>query len=98
MKLLRYGYRRGGKIVVNRQLCIANAFEQWLMECFPRFHHWVRFVYDRYGFPLAKHIHTRKQANLIYLLMKPLEYIFLFILYTVDEKPENRITLQYTIQ
>ena len=30
VKPLRYGTRRGQTIVVNRQLCIANAFEEWI--------------------------------------------------------------------
>ena len=33
--------------------------------------------------------------DVIYYLMKPLEWIFLLVLYLVDRKPENRIALQY---
>ncbi len=29
-------------------------------------------------------------------LVKPLEWFFLIVLYLTDEKPENRIALQYT--
>jgi hypothetical protein len=29
-------------------------------------------------------------------LMKPLEWFFLLVLYTVDAKPENRIHMQYS--
>ncbi len=35
-------------------------------------------------------------ADLIYFLMKPLEWLFLIVLYLVDANPENRIALQYT--
>ena len=28
-------------------------------------------------------------------MMKPLEWLFLAVLYLVDEKPENRIAVQY---
>ena len=50
------GVRHGHPVVVNRQLCIANAFEQVLEEKTPRFHRFLRRNYDRYGYPFAKHI------------------------------------------
>ena len=92
----RMGIRHGEKIVVNRQLCIANAFEDLIQEKTPRFHHFVRYIYDKYGFPLSKHINNAWQADIIYILMKPLEWIFLAVLYLFDKKPENRIAIQYT--
>ncbi len=95
VKPTRMGIRHGEKIVVNRQLCIANAFENLIEEKTPKFHHFVRYIYDKYGFPLAKHIHTDWQADITYILMKPLEWIFLFVLYMFDKKPENRIATQY---
>ena len=93
---LRKGIRHGHPVVVNRQLQIANAFEQILEERTPRFHKAVRGFYDRYGFPVAKLIRTKAAADAVYLLMKPLEWIFLFVLYVSDVHPENRIALQYT--
>ncbi|GAA4062828.1 hypothetical protein GCM10022410_06930 [Amphibacillus indicireducens] len=87
--------RHGRRIVVNRQLCIANAFEQVLEEKTPVFHRVVRAIYDRTAYPISKHIHSKYLADGIYILMKPLEWIFLFILYTVDVNPENRIAVQY---
>ena len=36
--------------MVNRQLCIANAFEDLIQEKTPRFHHFVRYIYDKYGY------------------------------------------------
>lgn len=95
VKPLRYGIRRNQKIVVNRQLCIANAFEQVIEEKTPRFHKFIRYIYDKYGYPISKHINTPLQADVTYILMKPLEYIFLIVLYLVDKKPENRIAKQY---
>jgi len=92
----RLGVRHGHEVIVNRQLCIANAFEQILEEKTPRFHKTVRHLYDTCGFPVAKLIRSRFAADLIYLLMKPLEWFFLIVLYLTDEKPENRIALQYT--
>ena len=95
VKPTRVGIRRGEKIIVNRQLCIANAFEDLIQEKMPRFHHFVRYIYDKYGFPLAKCIKTAWEADITYILMKPLEWIFLIVLYSCDKKPENRIATQY---
>ena len=95
VKPQRMGVRQGHPVVVNRQLCIANAFEQVLEEKTPRFHRFLRRNYDRYGYPFAKHIKKKWAMDLIYYLMKPLEWIFLLILYLVDRKPENRIAMQY---
>lgn len=95
VKPIRMGERHGHRVVVNRQLCIANAFEQILEERTPRFHKYVRHIYDTYGFPIAKLIRTKVAADIVYLLMKPLEWIFLIVLYLCDTKPENRIAVQY---
>lgn len=95
VKPQRMGVRHGHPVVVNRQLCIANAFEQVLEEKTPRFHRFLRRNYDRYGYPFAKHIKKKWAMDLIYYLMKPLEWLFLLVLYLVDRKPENRIAMQY---
>ena len=95
VKPLRYGIRRGNKIVVNRQLCVANAFEDFIQEKTPRFHKWIRHIYDTYGYPLSKHIRTAPLADITYWCMKPLEYFFVFILYLLDVHPEDRIAIQY---
>lgn len=96
VKPTRQGLRHGEKIVVNRQLCVANAFEEAISDRFPRLHRGIRHVYDTYGYPLSKHITTAKRANVIYIIMKPLEWLFLGYLYCTDVKPENRIAGQYT--
>lgn len=95
VKPTRYGLRRGEKIVVNRQLCVANAFEQLIEERTPRFHRAVRKFYDTYGYPISKHINNAWSADVVYILMKPLEWIFVFVLYLCDERPEDRICSQY---
>ena len=95
VKPQRMGVRHGHPVVVNRQLCIANAFEQVLEEKTPRFHRFLRRNYDRYGYPFAKHIKKKWAMDVIYYLMKPLEWLFLLVLYLVDRQPENRIALQY---
>ena len=95
VKPKRLGKRRGHTIIVNRQLCIANAFEEVIAEKTPRFHRNLRHFYDTYGYPVAKHITNPWRADLVYLLMKPLEWFFLIVLYMVDVKPEERISRQY---
>ena len=91
----RMGLRRGERIVVNRQLCVANAFEQLLEERTPRFHRAVRKFYDTYGYPVSRHIRTPLAADAVYLIMKPLEWLFVAVLYLFDAKPEDRIARQY---
>ena len=95
VKPIRAGVRHGHRVIVNRQLCIANAFEQVLEERTPHFHRVVRDFYDTCGFPVAKLIRSKYMADIVYFLMKPLEWIFLIVLYLVDVKPENRIAVQY---
>lgn len=95
VKPLRMGERHGHAIVVNRQLCIANAFEQIIEEKTPRFHRCIRRFYDTYGLPVAKHIRSHLASDIVYLIMKPLEWIFVAVIYLCDTKPENRIAVQY---
>lgn len=95
VKPVRKGIRHGHEVIVNRQLCIANAFGQILEEKTPRFHKLVRGIYDRYGFPVARLIKSKWIADIIYILMKPLEWIFLAVIYMSDVHPENRIATQY---
>lgn len=95
VKPIRNGKRHGRRVLVNRQLCIANAFEQLIEERTPKFHLFLRGLYDKIGYPIAKHIKSPYIADLIYFTMKPLEWIFLFTLYLFDTKPENRIAVQY---
>lgn len=96
VKPVRAGIRHGEWIAVNRQLLIANAFEHIIEQYIPNAHRVIRRLYNKYGYPISKHIKSRWSADLIYLLMKPLEWFFLFVLYTVDAKPENRIHVQYS--
>ena len=75
VKPQRMGLRRGDKIVVNRQLCVANAFEELIQDKLPRFHKCVRSFYDKHGYPISQHISTKLRADVVYILMKPLEFI-----------------------
>lgn len=98
VKPQRYGLRRGAVIIVNRQLCIANAFEDYIQEKFPRFHRFIRHCYDTYGYPVSKLIDTPLKADLVYFVMKPLEWAFLLFLYLFDSRPEMRIKNQYVFK
>ncbi|MDY5133980.1 DUF6688 family protein [Actinotignum timonense] len=96
VKPIRDGVRGGHRITVNRQLLIANAFEQVLEEKTPKAHRAIRSFYNRYGFPLSRLIRTRLAADIVWIAMKPLEWLFLAVIYLVDARPEDRIAIQYT--
>ena len=96
VKPIRRGLRHGHEVIVNRQLQVANAFEEELMIHTPKLHRKVRDFYDTYGFPVAKAIKKNWIADLVYFIMKPLEYLFVIVLYAVEVHPEDRIAMQYT--
>lgn len=95
VKPLYFGHRNGHPIIVNRQLQIANAFEEMISELSPVFHRFFRELYDKYGFDIAKKIDSKLLSNITYLMMKPLEYFFLFCLYLLIKEPEKLIKKQY---
>lgn len=95
VKPIRMGERHGRRVVVNRQLEIANAFEQVIEEKTPHLHRIVRYIYDRYGFPIARLIRTKAACDVVYVIMKPLEWLFLCVIYLTDARPEDRIAVQY---
>ncbi|WP_431217906.1 DUF6688 domain-containing protein [Puia sp. P3] len=97
---IRTGIRRGRQILCNRQLLVANAFEELLQQRLPGLHRPIRKFYNRVGVLVHRHygvFNNKWIADLVYLLMKPLEWIFLATLYLADRRPENRIATQYTI-
>lgn len=101
VKPLGYGHRGGRAILCNRQLLVANAFEQLLQEKLPRFHARVRRSYDKVGGLLQRHY--RHFANpwvcdVVYWSMKPLELAFVVILYLCVREPERHISRQYDFQ
>lgn len=98
VKPQRFGLRNGHNIICNRQLLISNAFEELLQEDLPFLHKPIRRQYNKIGQFIHRHYHifnNKLVSDAIYLLMKPLEWFFLLILYTCDRKPENRIAKQY---
>ena len=95
VKPIGIGNRNGNLIIVNRQLQIANAFEFLIEEINPQIHQVIRKSYDKYGINLAKRVNNEILSNLTYFLMKPIEWIFLIILYSCYIKPEEIIKKQY---
>jgi hypothetical protein len=98
VKPIRYGERHGNKIICNRQLLISNAFEDLVQERLPKTHKIIRKRYNRVGEVIHKYYHIfniKFVSDIVYILMKPLELVFLITLYTFDSKPENRIAIQY---
>ena len=97
VKPLGIGKRHGNPILVNRQLQIANAFEEMIQDYCPKLHRVIRRNYDKYGLDLSKKINTVFLSNLTYILMKPLEWFFLICLYLFCLNPEQKIRKQYAI-
>lgn len=98
VKPQRHGIRNGTRIICNRQLLISNAFEDLMQEKLPFLHRFIRKQYNKVGNLVHRYygiFNNKLICDFIYLLMKPLEWLFLFILYTFDRKPENRIEKQY---
>lgn len=96
---VRYGVRKGKKIICTRQLLIANAFEEVIQEKMPAVHRVVRSGYNQVGRVVHRYYGIFKikiVSDVVYFLMKPLEWVFLLVLYSCDLKPENRIARQYT--
>ena len=95
---IRYGERNGNKIICNRQLLVANTFEEIVEQKIPRLHPTIRKQYNKVGNFVHRHYHIFNNkfiADSIYILMKPMEFFFLIVIYTCDKKPENRIAMQY---
>jgi hypothetical protein len=92
----RIGVRNGTPIVVNRQLALANAFEDLLHQRWPRFGRMCRAIYDRVGLPVSRYITSPWMSDLVYLAMKPAEWLFYTALLLLDrDNPEKRIDRMY---
>jgi hypothetical protein len=98
VKPRRRGIRNGHAIICNRQLLVSNAFEDLLQQSLPFCHKIIRRQYNKVGGFIHRHYHIFNNpyvSDFIYILMKPAEWLFLLILYTFDQQPENRIAKQY---
>jgi hypothetical protein len=92
----RWGWRRGQLIVVNRQLAVANAFEDLLHERWPRLGRLARRTYDALALPISGWLCRRWAADALYILMKPAEALFVVALLFLDPgDPEARVERVY---
>lgn len=96
VKPIFLGKRNGKTIIVNRQLQIANAFEELVRDISPKSHKLIRALYDKYGYNLSRKINNSYSSTITYFLMKPLEWIFLIFLYLFCLNPEEKIKKQYS--
>lgn len=92
---LRLGRRRGVPIVVNRQLAVANAFEDLLHERWPRFGRLARRTYDRLAFPVSRWLLHPLAADAVFLAMLPAQAVFEGFLWAFDGDRERRIDRMY---
>ncbi len=98
VKPKRLGIRNNALIICNRQLLVSNAFEELIAEKTPKLHRFIRKNYNKVGNVIHKYYYLFENkflSDLIYILMKPFELIFIITLYLFDKKPENRIARQY---
>lgn len=98
VKPQRLGERAGNAIICNRQLLVSNAFEELLQQKLPFIHKPVRRAYNNVGHLVHKYysvFNNKYVADVVYIMMKPLEWFFVAVLYAFDQNPENRIAVQY---
>jgi hypothetical protein len=101
VKPTRLGIRNNNLILCNRQLLVSNAFEDLLQQKLPGLHKRIRSNYNRVGNVIHRYyfvFNKKWVCDVVYVLMKPAEWLFLLVLYTFDTKPENRIAQQYISQ
>jgi len=61
--------------LTNDQLAVFRTFERWLQERKPVVHKVARQVYNRVAPPIARAIRFRWQADCVYLMLKPFEWL-----------------------
>ena len=91
----RLGRRRGHVIVVNRQLAVANAFEDLLHERWPAFGRAARQTYDRVGLPISAWIRHPLASDAVFVAMLPAQAAFELTLLAFDRDPRARIDRMY---
>lgn len=68
----------------NKQLIIFWSFEDFLKLRFPKFHYRMPFAYNRIGPFLARKICNKIFADFVYLVLKPLEILFVIFFFFKD--------------
>ena len=94
IKPIKMGVRRGEEIIINHQLAIFKTFEFFLMERYPTIHKVIRRIYNRIGPVIAQQINTKWKADLVCILMKPLEYTFEMLLFLSGKKMKKNIYIK----
>lgn len=72
---------------LNRQLLTFWRFEDWMRKTSPNLHRRIRAVYNRVGPLVAQRIKRQWQADLVFLSLKPLEWMAGLI--SADVHPKN---------
>ncbi len=75
---------RGQYRNANQQLIALWNFERLWREQLPQSHRWFRSLYNRMGPAVARHINSPWKADLLYLALKPAEWLARFV--------EHRVT------
>jgi len=69
-----------------------------IFDPLPAAHRYIRKQYNKVGNFIHRYYNVFNNkiiSDIVYVLMKPLEWCFLLVIYTFDSKPENRIAMQY---
>ena len=78
--------------VVNQQLLCFWQFEELLTNRFPNFQRFIRQIYNHIGPSVARRIRFRWQADIVYMLLKPIEWTIrgLLMLFSGQSKASDR--------
>ena len=83
--------------IANTARAVPKVALKHLSKKIPSLHRTVRVLYDKYGYPLSRRIMKPLHSDIVYILMKPIEYFFVVILYLCCNEPERKIAKQYAI-
>lgn len=76
---------------VNKQLLTLRAFENALAKCQPTTHRHLRRIYGRVGPPVAARIRSPFVADVVYLLLKPAEWLAHLYLVAKTKRASRRL-------
>ena len=81
--------KNGLRFKVTRQLQYVRFSELVLQQLFPKFHAYLRKVYNFVGPKLARRVHSPFIADLVYLLFKPIEWFGKLVVFVWPEFQEK---------